>query len=214
MWRAEWTGGQHRMTRIGEPGDAVHRARRDGLDVVERWEDRFESSCEHRLPGPGWPDEEEVVPTRRGDLERALRRLLACDVREVDWMRWCVRARRHRSRSSFRATLQVLDHVAERREAERLDTASGRFARIRGRDQRLADSARRGVTDARHRPAHGTQRPVQRELAETERRDVHAQLPARAEDAERDRELEPGSFLAAFRGREVHRDPTERELEA
>ena len=107
----------------------------------------------------------------------------------------------------------MIDDLAKRREAECFDPAGGGFARVRARRQHLADAARRGVADAGHRPADGAQRSVERELAETESRHVDAQLPARAEDSEGDRELEPGSFLAALRRREVHGNSTERELE-
>jgi len=71
----------------------------------------------------------------------------------------------------------------------------------------------RGVADARHRSPNRSERAVERELAETKSRDVHAQLPARAEDREGDCELEPRPLLAALSWREIHRDPTERKLE-
>jgi hypothetical protein len=72
----------------------------------------------------------------------------------------------------------------------------------------------RGVTNAGHRPSNGAQRAIERELAETECADVGAQLPARAKDAQSDRKLEPGPFLAPLRRSEVHRDAAEGELEA
>src|SRR5438046_10668508 len=87
MRRAERARGQDRMAWIDKPGHAVDRACRDRFRVVERREDRFEGSREHRLPGPRWPDEEQVVPAGRGDLERALPGLLPRDVREVDRVR-------------------------------------------------------------------------------------------------------------------------------
>ena len=65
-----------------------------------------------------------------------------------------------------------------------------------------------------HRPAHRTQRSIQRELAETEGCHVNAQLPARAKDSEGDRQVKARSLLAALGRREIHSDPTERELEA
>ena len=70
------------------------------------------------------------------------------------------------------------------------------------------------MANSGHRPANGPQRPVECELAETERGDVHAQLPAGAEDPEGDRKLEPGPLLAALRRREIHRDPAQRKLES
>ena len=213
MRRAERARGQDGMARIDEPGHAVDRACRDRLGVVKRREDRFEGSREHRLPGPGWTDEEQIVATGRGDLERALGRLLPRNVRKIDRVRRRRGSRGHRRRCHAHAAFQVIDDLAKRREAERLDPARGGLARVRTRNKNLADAVRRGVTHAWHRPAHRAQRPVERELAETESGHVHAQLPARAEDSEGDRELEPGSFLAALRRREVHGNSTERELE-
>jgi hypothetical protein len=72
----------------------------------------------------------------------------------------------------------------------------------------------RGVTNAGHRPSNGAQRAIERELAETECADVGAQLPARAKDAQSDRKLEPGPFLAPLRRREIDGDPAKRELES
>jgi len=77
---AEGTRGQQRMLRIDEPRDAMDRARLDRLVRIERRQDRGKRASEQRLPGARRPDEQEVVRAGRGDLERALRRLLADDV--------------------------------------------------------------------------------------------------------------------------------------
>jgi hypothetical protein len=214
MGRAERPRGEDGTPRVGETGDAVYRARGDRLVIVERREDRLECPSEHRLARPGRADEEDVVAARRGDLERTLGGLLTRDVREVDRVRWGGGPRRNRRRGNADATLQVLHDGTERCETKRVDTARGRLTRVRIGDEHLADAAHRGVTNARHRPPNRAQRTIQRQLAETERGDVHPELPARAKDPESDRELEPGPFFAALGRGEVHRDPTERELEA
>jgi len=154
------------------------------------------------------------VTARRGELESVLRRLLPRDIREVDGMPRRRSALRHRCRRDARATFQMVDDVAQRCEAERRDAARGRFTRVRIGCQHLANAAASGVANAWHRSTNGPQLPIQRELSETERGDVHVQLPARAEDPEGDRELEAGTFLATLGRREIHRDSTERKLES
>src|SRR3989442_7248981 len=95
-----------------------------------------------------------------------------------------------------------------------MDAARGRLCRVRGCHEDVAHAAGPGEANARHRAANGPQLPIERELSEAKRGDVYAQLPARAEDSEGDRELEAGSFLAALCRREIDGDPTEWELEA
>jgi hypothetical protein len=70
------------------------------------------------------------------------------------------------------------------------------------------------MTNARHRASHGAHAPVERELAQTQRGDVDAELAARSKNPEGDRELESGSFLAALGWCEIDGDPPKRELEA
>src|SRR6266550_6054158 len=214
MRRAERPRGEHRMARVGEARDAVDRACGERLRIVERRKDRLEGAREHRLARPRRADEEEVMPARRGDLKSALGRFLSRDVREVDRMSRRGRARRHRRRGGPRATLEMVHDLTERRETERLHTARGRLPRVRLSREDLANSARRGVSDARHRSPNRPERAVQGELAETERGHVDAELAARAKYPESDRELEARSLLAPLGRREIHRDPAKRKLEA
>ena len=110
--RAEGPGRENGMTRISEPRDAVDRARRDGLLVVERREDRRERSRQHRLSGTGRTDEEQVVPSCRRDLERTLRCLLPRDIRKVDLMPRLPSSRRYGARRHADAPVEVVDDVA------------------------------------------------------------------------------------------------------
>src|SRR5207244_4241450 len=73
MRRAERSRDEQRPLGIDEPGNAVGRARLDGLVGIERREDRWQRAREQRLARARWSDEEEVVRTGGGDLERALR---------------------------------------------------------------------------------------------------------------------------------------------
>ena len=98
--------------------------------------------------------------------------------------------RRHGRWRDACATLEVVHDLAKRREAERVDAARGRLCRVRGCHEDVAHAACPGEANARHRAANGPQLPIERELSEAKRGDVYAQLPARAEDSEGDRELE------------------------
>lgn len=202
------------MARVGETRNAVHRARGDRLGVVERRQDRFERSREHRLARTWRADEEQVVASRCRDLERALGGLLPGDVLEIHRMPHRIGTRRDRRGGNARPTLEMLDDVAKRREAERVDTAGGRLSRVRRRDEHFADATLRGMSNAWHRASDRTKPTIERELAEAKSADVNAQLSARAKDPEGDRELEPGTFFSTLGRRQVHRDATQRELEA
>jgi len=123
-------------------------------------------------------------------------------------------AGRHGCRRDARPALEVIHDATKRSEAEGLDAARRGLARVGFGHQHLTNAANRRMANPWHRASNRPQRAVERELAETERGDVYLQLPARAEDPKGDRELEPGSFLAALGRREIHRDPAERELKA
>ena len=64
-------------------GDGMDPRHLERLLAREPRQDPRQPACQHRLPGPGWAAEEEVVASRGGDLERAARTLLPADVREV-----------------------------------------------------------------------------------------------------------------------------------
>ena len=70
------------------------------------------------------------------------------------------------------------------------------------------------MADPRHRAPHRTERAIERELAEAERLHVDGELAARAQDPERDRQVEACAFLAPLGRREVHGHAAERELVA
>jgi hypothetical protein len=112
MRRPERPRREHRMIRIDEAGDAVDRARGDGLLVVERWQDRRQRSGEHRLAGAWRSDQEEVVSSRRGNLEGPFRRFLSGDVAEVDLVRGFLRSFGHGRRRDPRTALEMCDDLA------------------------------------------------------------------------------------------------------
>jgi len=68
--------GSHRTAEHRQHGDGVV-GRTEGTFRGYVGQDPGEAPGEHRLARSGRPDQQEVVPARRGDLERASRRLLA-----------------------------------------------------------------------------------------------------------------------------------------
>ena len=52
--------------------------------LVERRQQTVQPLCQHRLAGAGRPDQQQVMGTRRGDLEGAFRRQLAFYVGEFE----------------------------------------------------------------------------------------------------------------------------------
>jgi hypothetical protein len=206
MRRAERPRGEDGMPRVGETRDAMYRARGDRLGVVERRQDRFERSREHRLAGSRRADKEEVMTAGCRDLECALGSFLSGNVLQVHRMPHRRGTRRHGRRRNARPTFEMFDDLAKRREAERVDTAGGRLAPVRDGDEHLAHATLGGMADARHRASDRTKRAIERELPKAQRGDVHAQLPTCAKDSKGDRQLEPGAFLATLGRRQVHRD--------
>jgi hypothetical protein len=73
----EARGGVQRACHGVDGGD-LHR-----VPVVEVRQEAREPGGEHGLAGAGWADEEEVMPSGRGDLERVPGGALADDVGQV-----------------------------------------------------------------------------------------------------------------------------------
>ena len=94
--RAERRPRDERPLAVHETGDGVdprHLERGAGL---ERRQDSRQPAREHRLPRARWPAEEDVVPARCRQLERAPGALLPADVGEVGRRSRAVTVRRER----------------------------------------------------------------------------------------------------------------------
>ena len=174
------------------------------------------------LPEPGGPDEQQVVPARRRDLERAPRDLLAAHVRQIESADgraarracgasasapgWALSARRSAARPARRGRAA---------RARRSPRPSPPRPRCRGHDDAPDPPRPRPRRDRQH-AAHRPQRAVERQLADEQRvRDrVRADHLRRAQQADRDRQVERRAVLAQVGGREVDGDPARRQLEA
>src|SRR5439155_8138185 len=88
MRRAERTCLEQRTRGIDEASNAVDRARDDRFVGIEWRHDPGQGAREQRLPRPGRTREEQAVPARCSDLERALRGLVPTDIGEVDCRAW------------------------------------------------------------------------------------------------------------------------------
>ena len=172
---------------------------------------------EHRLAHAGRTDHEQVVAARGRDLERALGVVLPADVGEV---------RRARTRTrlpavgdggdGFLLSAQHARDPVQRRGADHLEVRhERRLAAVLGRDDQALVTGRPRPERSRQRPTDGPQLAAQGQLAaeraSLERLGRH--LAAGGEQADGDREVEARACLAHVRGREVHGDPHQRELE-
>ena len=180
-----------------------------------RREDPGQARREHRLPGAGRPQHQQVVAAGGGQLERAPRRVLAPHVAQI----FGSRGRRPVGRTSTGAGEALADELR----MHLPEMARGEQARA-GRERRLVcvvgrkheDVARVAGVQRRGERAAGTaQRAVERKLADelVLVEPVVAELPGRGEDADRDRKVVAAPVLGKVGGREVDGDAAPRELE-
>ena len=185
-----------------QPGGAVHARHFERLVDGERRQDRWQAARRHRLSASGWPDHQDVVTTRRGDLEGALEAVVAPYLREVDPGVGRTREQRARVDRNRRRRLRARQEGGEgpdRVDRDDLDRPrQRRFARARlGHDQPAQARAPAGVGH-RERAAHRPHAPVEAELA-AQRVPVErfgGQLPRRDQQRRREAEVEAGPGLA------------------
>jgi len=188
----------------------------EGFFGCQRRQDSRQPFREHRLSGSGRTDEEQCVPARRGDLERASGRALAANFGEIARRLAARIGRGGRCARELRAA-QPVHGVAERGhgvhgegfDERRLGSAGGRT------EERACARTPRGLGESQ-RAAHRTQRAVECDLAEHRAvGEAHRRrLTGRDQHAERDREIRGRAFLAALGGREIHGDASVRQLES
>jgi hypothetical protein len=167
------------------------------------------------LPEPGRPDHQQIVTTRGGDLDGALRRLLALDVAEIGITAVVVAEFRLRWGEDLGA-LEVIDQCQQRSRRQHLDAGGprGLAALQPGADQ--AETARRSVNRRRQHARDGGERAVERQFAQ---RGVAGDLVARqhvhgGEQTERDRQVEVAALLEQIGRRQVDGDSPRRQRQA
>ena len=152
----------------------------------------------------------------RGNLEAMAEAGLPAQVGEVGQRRRAaVGSRRVRIVGDLAGGQQTqVGERGQRRDAEILDQA--RLPRVRGGNGHTGATSARGLLGHRQHARQGADRAIEGELAgqppviQGRLRD----LPRRAEDRRRDREIEARAGLAQVGRRQVGGDPLERELEA
>ena len=216
---ALWCGARNGGTRIsGRPGGSTPatewiRVTSSASLVREQRQDPGQPAGEHRLAGARRPREQQVVPARGRELERAPGALLTADVDEVGRRQVAdVAVPARRLGAASRLAAQVGDRLGEMPHRNRLDAGQRHLGARLGR----ADRARRGRRGARPRRRRARRRPAaagRRAPARRRprgRRGAGRELPRRREHRERDREVEAGALLAQAGGREVDGDPPRR----
>ena len=212
--RAERRRRDERLLDREQPGHRVDPRHLECRRRLERRQQPGQAAREHRLPRSRRPGEQQVVPARGGDLERAPRALLSSDVREVGQRRRVVSAWRH-DRVRLELAAQVRDRVGEVPHRDRLDAGERRLGRRLARAEHpLEPHAPRTLGDREH-AADAAQAPVERELADgrVPVELVVRELLRRREHRERDRQVVARPLLAEAGRSEVDGDPAARELQ-
>ena len=167
---------------------------------AQKRKQRGQPAREHRLPGAGRALHEQVVRTGGRDLQCAARARVPAHVAQVRARRdrvGVVGKRRGQRERSFRG-----QHVGDL--GQRLGTGDRQpvhergLTRVLARDDQAGEARPPSALRHRERPAHAAHLPAERELPE--HRDAFERrggdLPARREQRDREREVEPGPDLA------------------
>jgi len=180
----------------------------------QRREDAGQATREHRLTRAGRACEEEVVATRRGNLEGTPGALLAANVTEIRMRplqeRWTLDDRFWRE-----ATPKILSRFDEMAHGHGYDARKGGLGRRLHRADEPIQPGPAGGFRGDEYTRNGTDPPVESQLShrgvlgETLRRD----LARSGEHRKRDRQVEAGPLLAETGGSEVDCDPPQRPLE-
>ncbi len=216
--RAERPRGDQALAREQQARDAPDRGDLDGLVERQGWQDRRQPPGQHRLPGAGRPEHQQVVPAGGGDLERSLGVGVAAHVREVGSI-----AREggidggRRGRGDLALAVQVLDRVVQAAEGHRVHRVhGGGLGGAGGGHEQGPEPVGPAVECHRQHTSHRAQGAVEGQLAERHRPLEPPGLDdvGSGEDAEGHRQVEGGALLAKVGWREADRDAVDRELEA
>ena len=193
------------------PGYGMDLRRLEGLLARQRREDRRQTPRQHRLARTRGADHQHVVASGRSDLQRPLDVGLPLDIGEIlgivhpRGVERILCGRKGRRDRPF--AVQVGDDLAERGGAHHLDPLDhGRLGGIlRREDQPPQPFAPRRNSQRKH-PAHGSQRAVERQLADEHRigHRVGRDALHRREDSHGDRQIESRPLLAQVGRSQAH----------
>src|SRR5690348_8663738 len=173
--RAKWPRRRRCALRRQEAGDGMHGDDLERLALVQRRQEAGHAAREHRLPRPRRPDENHPVITRGGDLQSALGGILADDLAKIRCISRdavVVRRRRRRNEPALAELPHELTQRARRCEPSVADEL--RLADVPGRNDERRTLVARDESGNGKYAAYGTNRAVERELAD--RRDIDQTL--------------------------------------
>ena len=210
--RKVWCTGRAEQTCNG-----VNREDLQRFVVSERRHDAGKSSREHRLPCTRWPDEQDIVCTRRRDFECANGVILSDDFTKL---RCNVSIVVCNARSCFCAQQPITQRGDEFcKGARRCGACVGdaqRFTKVVWWNDEQCIARCGNVSCDGERSAHGAQLPVQTKFTDG----THAlqrlgwQLSTRGEQGEGYREIECGTGFWSVSGLEIHGDASWRYCES
>jgi hypothetical protein len=211
----------HETGTVVEPADAVDARDLERLARPHGRKEPRQPPGQHRLAGPGRPDEQQAVPAGGGDLEPPAGERLSADVGEIR----TDRRRAGRARAVDRVLRppvvapgagQGLDPLPQgEHPAHRDPRDEGRLPGLPAWEHHRLEPGGPGALGDHERPAAGPDDPAEGELADDgDAVELHPRgLTARGQEPDRDREVESRSPLRQARGRQVDRDPPLRQLE-
>ena len=186
------------------------------LGELERGKDAWQAAGEHCLARARRPTHQEVMASGRGDLERALRLLLAVDLSEVVLdvsRRGAVEAFRRRWCNRLKAE-DVVHDGDERWAWNHLEPVDQRcLSGIGDRHEDAFIAERAQATSRDQDTVDVANRAVEGELAQERAVRWGRFARPRQRDGNRDRKVEGGAFLAHLGRRQVDRETRVRKLE-
>ena len=127
----EGAPGDERLAQGQDARDRVDLRRFERLVETHLGQDRGEAAGEHRLPGSGRPNHQQIVPARRGDLERPLRVRLPLHVAEIDVVPCALREQRAQVHVRLGQLAPGVEEVRDLRQCPRPEHADpGDHARL------------------------------------------------------------------------------------
>ena len=216
MRRAERRDGHQRAACGEDPGNRVDSRHLERFGASERRKDPREPPSQHRLAGPRRPHQKHVVRASRRDLEHPPRSFLPANVRQVRRRRLRRACRERLVRRCVDLAAEICDDLRQVTHGNRLDPGE---SSLRRRFDRADYSSQPGAASSLgdgQRSCDRTNTAVERELPDGGmiREALGRELSRRAEDGERDRQVEPGALLPERRRREIDGDaPIEWPLE-
>ena len=167
MWVDERRTSDQRGVIVQRAGHRMHRGDLQCLFVIQRGQHPRQPRRQHRLAGPRRTDHRQVVPTRRGELQRQPGLRLTKDISKIRTGSQTQRAGSNSSDQRLQLPLQARHQIAETcHTPHRHPGCQRRFGKIRRRYDRLFTTDGPSREQGRQHPPYRPHLPVQSELAD------------------------------------------------